>query len=82
MFCPSLPLQFFREALSGLSKPICFVDNSQLIDNVVVESIEHDEENATTGREAKQAMFGEAVRFKFAVFERTYLVLIFLGVTV
>lgn len=79
-------------------KASIFVYDGKLLDNIVMKSVEHDQENSYLGvsqtqrqqmssqtasrREAEQSLLRETVRLQFAVLECPNLVLVFLRVSV
>lgn len=81
-FLPRLCLHFFRQAVPRLREPAILIDYSQLLNNVIVEPIEEDEEHAAARWETQQSLFGEAVRLKLAILERSDSVLVLFGVSI
>jgi hypothetical protein len=56
-----------RDAWSRLGKPSALIDRGQILDNVVVESIEADQQNADSGWETQQALFTESVWLELSI---------------
>ena len=63
----------------GLRESTTFVDCRHFSDNVIVESIETDEECADTGGKPEDTSFRETIRFQETVFECTNRVLVILS---
>lgn len=63
-------------------KPAAFIDSSQFSDNVIVESIEADEECADARWESENARFRNRISFEETVFECTNAVLFILACSV
>jgi hypothetical protein len=49
---------------------------------MIVESIEHDEQNTHTRREPKDALGGKGIRFKLPIFESSHGILFILVITI
>jgi hypothetical protein len=58
------------------------IDRGQLLDDVIVETVEAEEEDGYTGRESQETGFVEAIWFEETVLERSDRVLLFLVVAV
>ena len=82
VFGPRPLLQLRSEAIARLREATALIDGRQLLDDVVVEAVEHDQDDTAAGREAEQAVFGEAVRLQLAILERSNGVLVFLRVAI
>lgn len=79
---PCFLCHFFGELVGWLGESAIFVDDRQLLDNIVVESIEHDQKYTTSGWEAKHAFFGETIWLQFTLLECSDLILVGLNISV
>lgn len=70
------------QARGGPGEPVVLVDGGQLAGDVVVEAVEHDEEDADAGGVADEPPVGKGIRLHHAVFEGADRVDGFLGAAV
>lgn len=76
----SRTLLFIR--LIRLVKPATFVNRCQLLDHVIVKSIEHNQKDANTGGESQNPLGGETVRFELPILERPNKILFILVIAI
>ena len=82
IFSPSALRLLFWEIRSGLREPASLVDLRKLLDDIIVEAVEHDENHTRCGRKLDESRFGVAVRLQLAVLEGSDLILVLLIVAV
>lgn len=76
VFRPCLFRLLRWQVVAGFREASVLVDDGELFYDVVVESIEHYEQDTAARRKGKQATFSEAVWLKFAILERADLILV------
>ena len=82
IFGPCLLRVFGVQSIRGLVEAAIFVDYCKLLDDIVVESVEHNQDDAASGREAKKPMFRKAIWLQLPIFESANIILIFLSIAI
>lgn len=79
---PCLFRLFGVQSIPRLIEAVGFVDDCKLLHDVVVKSVEHDEDDTTPGRKGKKPMFCKAVWLQLPILESTNVILIFLSIAI
>lgn len=69
VFLPALLLHLRSQTVSWLRESSTLVYNGELISNVIMEAIEHDEQDSNSRRKSEKSFFGETVRLQLSILE-------------
>ena len=79
---PGLLSILLRQVRSRLAEAAVLIDGRKLLNGMVVETVQHNQENTTSSGEGLQTTLGEAVGLQLTVLVRTDQILLLLDITV
>lgn len=78
IFRPALLFHLRSQSRGRLRESAIFIDDGQLIGDIVMESVEHDKESCDTRGEAEDSLIGKTIGFELSIFKGSDPVLLLL----